>query len=461
MLSPLIVSSNPGLVQRMKSEANDYAPEALITNSYIQGLRWIHDQTVPLSGIYLDPTDPNYSAIRFLTLSLLQRPATPVFILDQEGGLSDQNFACLSDKFKIQKAFKGEIHFHDLLVPLQLDIPEELEAQTTQPRASEARMIPGYVAVPVIDFIHSKHYPFNVFVEDEHGQLRFFAMEESLVDLEYLQFLSRKTAFLYVEESSIKSRRESFQFVEQAYLDPDYLSPSWRSAETLYRTKILLEKLKQNGVNEEVVKESYTVIQNLYQLVGQLSRDQYLKRFVDQAKQSDRTVACATWSALLCRQLKFESTSGTESLGVASFFQDISLYNSPFGNISETPLGDLSPAAQVYYFEHPKKSAQQIEGVESVPELVKQIVRQHHERPDRTGFPAKIGGPNLQPLAEILSLINSYLDHTAHSESDSASSLDLDVFSHYTDRTVQSFKGLLSSLGKWGPLSPPPKSPVS
>src|SRR5690606_34897666 len=144
---------------------------------------------------------------------------------------------------------------------------------------------------------------------------------------------------------------------------------------------------------------------------GQLSKDTYMRKFIDQARQCDRVVTCATYSTLMCKKLKYETVAANESLGLASFFQDIALYNSPFGNISTIHPDDLSQSAQAYYLNHPIASSVLISTVDEVPELTRQLIRQQHERPDRTGFPNKIGGPQLQPLAELLSLINSYIDH--------------------------------------------------
>jgi hypothetical protein len=438
MLQPLIVSSNEPFLSRIQTESNS---KALLTNSYIQGLRWISDPSIPISAIYLNPNDSSYSAIKFLAISLIQRPATPTFILDEEGGLTQHNFSCLADKFHIQKAFKGELHFKDLVEELQTEIPEGLRG--VQSRGVATSRFPGYIAVPVIDFIHSKNYPFNVFVEDESNELRFFAMEESEVDLEYLTFLSKKTSVLYVEAASIQSRKDSFQFVENAYLDPDYLSPSWRSAETLYRTRVLLTDLRNNGVSDDVLDKTYKVIEELFLLVGQLSRDTYLRKFVDQARQCDRAVSCATLATLMCKKLRFETTTATESLGLASFFQDISLYNSPFGDISAIHPAELSPAARDYYQNHPTASSVLVATVDAIPEVTRQIIRQHHERADRTGFPNGIGGAQLQPLAEVLSLINSYIDHR-----DGPELLEDNVFAHYSGMIVVAFKELLTALGK-------------
>jgi hypothetical protein len=446
MFPPLIVSAQQDWLRTLVEESQGLVPEVLATPSYSQALQWMSNPEVSLSGIFLDPSDPSFSGLRFLSTSLLSRPATPVFIIDADGGLTSQNVNVLSDRVKIQKAFRIPVAMKELIASLQVDLPPALRdvMQARRRKMVESRH-PNYWPVPVIDFVHCKRYPFDVFVQDESGNFRFFAIEGGEVDLEYLTFLSQKSDFLFLELSTLKNRQESLKTVEDSYLDPDFLSTSWRSAETLFRAKQFMEDLKKNGVSEQLVEQSYSMMEELFKFMGQVSKDQYLQKFVDQAKQSDRTVACATWSSLMCKKLKFETTSGLESLGMASFLQDISLYNSPFGNIASSKPSELSPSALAYYQQHPIKSAELVSMVSDVPELTKQIIRQHHERPDRTGFPAKVGGAQLQPLSEILSLINAYLDHDG-----SPATLEAEVFPHYSDRFVSAFKELLQGLGKLG-----------
>ena len=432
MVQALFVNANDEFVTRMRQESNS---DALVTPSYQQGLQFIENSALPLSAIYLNPNDSSYSALKFLAVTMLKRPATPIFLLDEESDLSEQNFNCLSDKFKICGVFRGNVNTADLLKPLRISVPAEL--QGIEKRRDQKSQYPGYLSIPIVDFIYAKQYPANVFVEDEKKELRFFAMEGSEVDLEYLVFLSKKTSWLFVEDSSVESRMASYRLVESTYLDPDYLSPSWRTAETFFRARMLLDEMKQGGVSETLVTETYALLQDLFQLTSQMTGDQQLKKLIEKAKQCDRTVACVTFSALLCKKMKFEKNSIVETLGFASLLQDISLYQTPFGNISGTAVSDLSVQAVTFYLNHPNLSADLVARIDDVPDVTVQIIRQQHERADRTGFPSKVGGAQLQPLAEILSLINSYLDRKGTST---------EFYRHYSDRVVLPFQQLLASL---------------
>ena len=190
-------------------------------------------------------------------------------------------------------------------------------------------------------------------------------------------------------------------------------------------------------MSENLVQSTYALLEDVFQLVSQLSKDAGLRKFVEQAKQCDRTMACVTYSILMCKKLKFEQATIVESLGLASFFQDISLYQSPFGNLAEIRPSELSGQAASYYLSHPTLSADLLaKSSAEISEVALQVVRQHHERIDRTGFPNRVGGAQLQPMAEILSLINLFLDY------ENSSDPETEIYAHYSDRIVTAFKQL-------------------
>jgi response regulator RpfG family c-di-GMP phosphodiesterase len=101
----------------------------------------------------------------------------------------------------------------------------------------------------------------------------------------------------------------------------------------------------------------------------------------------------------------------------------------------------MEPEAAKLYVEHPIRSADLVAKNTAIPEVTLQVIRQHHERKDRSGFPNKVGGLQLHPMAEILSLINTYLEY-----GDEFEAVQNEVYSHYSDRLVAAFRALLDLL---------------
>ena len=423
MTQPLFVNFKEDFVSRIRAEAG---PNALVTSSMIQGLRWITNPEVAISGIFLNPNDVAYSAFRFLELTLLQRPATPIFLIDAPQ---------LQPLIPAQLSFLGTESFQVLMEPLHLQAPSNL--QGVRKRTTPFSEHSGYLAIPLIDFIHSKRYPFNVFVEDEGKQLRLFAEAHSTIDSEYLAHVAEKTPWLFFSEEEVALVRTKLKTTHKNHMDLDALPLSWKTAETLFNAKTLLNEIRKSGhLTDPLVEQTQSLLTHVFHLVSHLGRTPQLDHFLEQAKNCDRNMECAVLSILMCKKLKFEINAIIEILGLASLFQDISLYQSPFGNLADLNPSELSPEAATYYSRHPILSADLLAQSTSIADVTLQVMRQHHERKDRTGFPGRIGGMQLHPMAEILSLINAYLDRS------SDESLEKEVYSHYSDRIVAAFKTL-------------------
>jgi hypothetical protein len=433
-MKALFYNPDSEFVEQLKSKSESVC---LATTSHSEALEWINNREIPLSAIYLNPVDSSHSALQFLGQVICQRPATPIFILDEKGDFSSDHLAVLSGKLDTRRVFKNKKEIWSLMEPIQIEVPFELRA--IKKRVCKESRFEGYIAVPILDFIYSKNYASDVFMEEDSSGLRFFAGKGSEVDLEYLSNLARKNSWLYISESAVEMRLSSLRSIEANYLNPEYLSLSWRTAETLYRAKKYLQELRANGISEKVVNQTYETVQNLFHLTSQVSDELELKSLIDHAKRCDRAVVTVMLTVLLCKKLRLEKSSIVETLGAASLMQDVSLYRSPFRDLSEIEVSEMSAEAKAYYFNHPNLSADQVARSKCFPELTLQIIRQHHERRDHSGFPNRIGGSLLQPLAEVLSIVNAYLDAGAGST---------EFLHHYSERVASQFADIMKTVQK-------------
>jgi hypothetical protein len=193
MHQPLFIHSNTDFSTKIRTEAG---PHALVTSSMLQALRWITNPDVMISGIYLNPNDSSYSALRFLELTLLQRPVTPIFLLDEEHEISTPAQKHFFEHVSVKGFFSGKESFTQLIGALAPN--ENASLNEIKKRITTRSEHPGYLAVPIVDFVHSKTYPFDVFVEDEKKQLRLFATAGSSIESEYLSHVSSKTSWMFV-----------------------------------------------------------------------------------------------------------------------------------------------------------------------------------------------------------------------------------------------------------------------
>ena len=433
MSHSLFISKNNEFIQRIRKEA---ASQVIIASSLNDGVNVIIDPHTQLKAIFLNPNDSSFSALQLLELSLTHRPATPIFFIDAEDELGKNPEKSFFEQHHIQGLFTEKESFQDY--HSQSQYSNIVKAPAHAKREYKQSQHPGFIAVPILDFLHTAHYLFDVFLEASTGKLSLFATAGSPVEAEYLTRAMEQASWFFINEASIKEIRENIRKTQKDMMTSSSFPVSWKTAETLYKAKVLLKELRSSQLSDALVNNTHQLLGDVFHLVTQLQsiqNSEMMTKFIEEAKDSDRNIACVTLSILMCKSLKFEKNAIVEILGLASFFQDISLFNSPFGNLVETKPGKLSPEAHAYYHKHPTISADLLAQNTSIPEVTLQVIRQHHEKKDRTGFPGKIGGMQLHPMAEILSLINDFIDQdplTLEAENE--------IYRHYSDRIVIAFK---------------------
>lgn len=448
MSSALFIHSNQTFLDRIKNEAT-HAP--ILATNLIQGLRAISNQDLSISGIFFNPADASYSALRFIELSLIQRPATPLYLISDDANEMNSEFKALMENNNIRGTFLGTEGYAELTKFLNLN-PKQILADLKRAPAIRSQFT-GYTAVPIVDFIHAKNYPFDVFFETDQKSLTLFATQNSEVDQSYLAQAAIVAKFLYVQDIAIQIIRDEVKKTQLNFMTEKGLPHLWKSAEVLFGAKSVLHELQRSGLNDHLVDQTLYMLGDIFQHVSLMALDESNARlgvFMEQAKNCDKTISSATLSILMCKALKFERNAVLEILGLASLLQDVALYNSPYGNISKSKIKELSPEAQFFYAQHPLVSADLVAQSTSIPDVTLQVIRQQHERKDRTGFPNRIGGMQLHPMAEVLSLINSFLEITESASAVVSSEiyrkLEFDVFPHYSDRIVTAFKEILDAF---------------
>lgn len=109
-------------------------------------------------------------------------------------------------------------------------------------------------------------------------------------------------------------------------------------------------------------------------------------------------------SCAICRESEWKAPDNYLRLSIASFFQNISLESDDHAKIESTSspeFDDLFSTAKKKVLDHPSKSAEIVNKIQSLPLGVDKIIINHHERYDGTGFPRGIDYTRLDPMTSI------------------------------------------------------------
>ncbi|NDG83859.1 MAG: hypothetical protein EBX52_02345 [Proteobacteria bacterium] len=404
MAPVLIIHADSGFARRIGMEAGAQAvvvPTMKDANSLVQ------NSSASFSGIYLNPADAGSSALDFIESVLVRRPATPMFLFDPDADSLPETARMSLRNLHIRAVFSGRETFEELLRPLHPDPGHGLGRLEEHP--SPAPVHPGFVPVPVMDLARLPRFPFDLFVEDDARKLCLIGVKDNPIERDYLATLALNTSWVYISEKAVSKVRARLDQARSDYMNLEGVPSGWKTAETLYETGCILNEIERGTSIESLTENAGALVSRLFQLI-MTSGGAGLSGMLEMAKGCDRTILCTTYALLISKILRYERDSTVEILGMASLLQDHALRVSPFGNLVDARLEALSPEARAYYERHPMRSADLVAKTSEIPEVTRQVIRQHHERPDRGGFPNRVGGPLLHPMAEMLSLINLYLD---------------------------------------------------
>ena len=444
MNRPLFVHSDPGILDRLNRESGG---SALVTNSMVQALQWITNSDTPLAGVFVSPDDSSFSTFRFLEITLIHRPVLPIFLFEPSASAHFESLQVIMKNVHVRGVYSGTESFHALVATLKENMDN---SDTIRKKVPAALQKSGYLAVPISDFFTGSQFPYDIFILDSTDKMNLFAQKEGAIDPAYLSRAAAISDFLYVREKDIAETKAVIVKTRSNFLDQD-ISFNWKTAEVMSSAQEILNEMKSSGMSDQLIEYTQTMLGDLFKLISKIDSDEgSISGMIEKAKKCDRSVFCATYSILVCKQLGFEKTATLEILGLASVLQDISLYGTPFGDLSEKQIGGLNADALAYYLKHPTLSADLVSHHTDVPQVTLQVMRQQHERRDKTGYPNRVGGTQLHPMGEILSIINSFYDATRSLTEDSLmiQELQKSVFPHYSDNVVRAFKVVLGNILK-------------
>jgi hypothetical protein len=236
------------------------------------------------------------------------------------------------------------------------------------------------------------------------------------------------------------------------YLDLRGISEDWIRSELLVEAKALFTGIRSGLPSDPVVAKAIGFLNTFCRYFSRISRDPESGRlagFLREAGKTDRSLQVLSLALLICGYFRFEKSAVVEILGMACILQDISLIHSPFGNIADLPQSQIPTEAQNFFMRHPVHSADLLASSTSLSAATLQVIRQHHETKDHKGFPNRIGGSQLHPMAEALSIMNQYLDlkEGGLKPETLQDRLRREVFPRYSTEMVRALESTLNKIG--------------
>lgn len=114
---------------------------------------------------------------------------------------------------------------------------------------------------------------------------------------------------------------------------------------------------------------------------------------------------CAIWGTVFGRHLGL-SKQALDNLAFGLTLMDVGKAKLPEGLLNKAGL--LLPAERVELRKHVDYSLEILSAMPEVPSQVLQMVAEHHERYDGSGYPKQLAGKAISPLGKIAGLVDTY-----------------------------------------------------
>ncbi len=206
-----------------------------------------------------------------------------------------------------------------------------------------------------------------------------------------------------------------------------YLSKPWQIAEIIQAVRLCFLHHEVTQRNALLLQETETQATVLAQLRGELVGTNVNLDETNRKTMADLRLTAEALGVLLSshEDYYYENHAGfvarvcrkvAEAVGfkpeviplieIAAHLHDMGKAELPRAVRAPAPES-LAGADRALYESHVKRALQYLDGVSQF-ELVREIITQHHERVDASGFPARIGGRQLLREGQVLALVDTY-----------------------------------------------------
>ncbi len=171
-----------------------------------------------------------------------------------------------------------------------------------------------------------------------------------------------------------------------------------------------IEETYAEGLKPQVVDQGKEICETVYEVIDKESNlYNVLREFQDfDPNAFTHSYLVTLFASAIIKQFEWQSKATIETTALACMFHDIGKTKLPPELFNMRP-GKMSDEQLEQYKKHPELGVKIVEENRMLNHSIKQIILQHHEKYDGTGFPYGLKGNKILTLANIVSLADDFV----------------------------------------------------
>lgn len=294
--------------------------------------------------------------------------------------------------------------------------------------------------------------PFDIYVRVAGKYIHYCRAGESFEGLRLARLKAKKLKKMFIRpEDQIPYE----QYLEQS-IDSAFDPKSNKSLDVRCEVIQGFEQAAAEQFMDEVVSEfAYNHVRSaadrlvkfLYQ--QPMALQSFLKIENSDASVSHHCVNVATLATYIALSSEQRESPQLPLLALGALLHDIDHMDSGF-DVTK-PLKTLTKDEMEFYRDHPLRGAGKIQTVPFADQLVRNIILQHEENMDGTGFPKKMLADHIDPLVFFVSTANAYdrlVSFNKMAPKDAMKSLLIDKMGQVPLNLLQTLQTVLKNAGQ-------------
>lgn len=378
--------------------------DVLLASSGKEALKIIEEQGVP-EIIISDLRMPDGDGL-FLREELVKRNYQIPFVI------------CSTDPVHVLKRKFPDIHGYIEKPKIVGPVIELVDSVVTKHQVP-----PDYVPVRISFLLRLGTLHFDLFMKISDSRfVKVINADEVFVPSDAERFYGKGLSYLYVRAEDAD---RYLKFLEEslAGLSEEQKKDSSAMAVLSLESLESIERLSKSlGWKEGVVEAAKSAVNLAIRVAS--SEPNILKLFKYKLSNPESPYAqhvglLALLNCGFCHQLGWVSDSAQMKMGLAALMHDITLDESIYENIelwndAACNASDKSPEV-LKYRNHPADAVNLLLSIKNVPPDVDQIILQHHELKDGTGFPRGLDSSRISPFATVFIIVEDLINFLGES----------------------------------------------
>jgi hypothetical protein len=410
--SPLIVDPDSGFVDTIWGHRMTDAIPPVVSMSGQEAQKILAQFKQPFSGIFINPSLDDINPLALVKSAHHYHAGVPIYFLCDAGfeGLSNSDLQNMGIQKKVQKPV-GYDEIIKLVTPSVMyfdpKVAIKVGAEDTAPLDTEVDAGDDqFFAVRAENFFSGKTIYFDVYVKVGSGRYLKLLKAGDAFSLERItSYVKKGVAHFYLKKNAQEHYLNYCDKLVGAIVQSPKIATEIKVAQTYHHGEETLSFLKNSGVNKSSIEYATGFISNLENLIlqSEFTNNQVIGKFIKDIGSYEHGVGTSMIACLIAHYLGFSNEKAVHVIGMSSLLHDVGLL-SHSDAVRKEDESLMNPQEKLIYANHPITGSKIVSELPQIDPIVAQIISQHHERVNRSGFPKKLGRGVILQMAEVVGM---------------------------------------------------------